>query len=253
MKNQNSIIIIILIVLAGLGFYLVSSNSPSTDSEMADTSTTISAEESMMEKTDPTMVESKMMAPETATTYMLTDSTVSYSVQKRFFQKEDDVVTGTTNNVIGEGWYDSETNSFYLEAALDFDDLETDSPKRDDDILPLFSDTAIEVIVRADEEEGVVMGQEFNLELPVMLVINGVERSEIFDVTGTLTEEGFTASGTTSILMSDFNVNPPSLIEVFSVDDEMEISFEVSGIAKETNAMENDTTVEEDDMMEETN
>lgn len=247
MKKQNTIIIIILLLLAGLGFYLVSSSMESQQSAATSpTESLTGSNEAQM--ADEEMEKAKVTMPETATEYTLTESAVSFIAQKRFLQKEDAVVTGTTDQVSGSGWYDEASSSFYLTAELDFADFETDSSQRDSDILKLFDTTELKVMVLAEDFEEIALGQAFEVDLPVTLTINNVERSEVFTVSGTVTEAGFSATGSTKILMSDFDVNPPSLANVFTVDDEIELTFDVSGEAKASAMMEE--TDEQDTMMD---
>lgn len=234
MNNKNTIIIIFLLVLGliGTGFLVRNMSTSTTDDSEVAVETSVEAPEDAMEAEES--MEAMMEVPEmteTALNFENFSGEVNYSVQKRFFSKADDVVTGTAEDVSGSGWFDPETGSFYVEAELDFTDLATDNAKRDEDILPIFETTEIMIKASAEEDERIVLGEEVTIDVPVMLTINGVTRSEVFEVTTTVTETSFEASGSAPLVMSDYEIVAPSLIEVFSVDDSFEVSFDVSGEA----------------------
>ena len=247
--NKQSTIIIILIILGLVGAYLLISNGQNNGTDQTSQADSAVVEDAMeaVDKGESMMME----APEGATSYDLSSATVSYTAQKRFLEKEDAEVVGTTSAVTGSGWLDAVNNAFYFMANLEFTDLATDSPKRDADVAAgFFDDTAVSITVNVEEEAGLVLGEEVTLEVPVLLNINGVERSEIFEVTTTVTEEGYAASGSSSIMMSDFGINPPSLLNVYTVDDEIELSFDIEGSALEALMMEGGEKMDGDAMME---
>ena len=50
-----------------------------------------------------------------------------------------------------------------------------------------------------------------------------------------LTDEKFTAEGSTQINMSDFGITPPSALGIFTVEDPTTLKFNVVGNALENN------------------
>ncbi|MFC1722393.1 YceI family protein [Patescibacteria group bacterium] len=249
MNKQSTIIIIVLLVLGLLGVYMLVSN----DQEKPETDTSQTAVEQNGEQAmeidlfDPINFLPK--APESAINYNLTSASVNYAVQKRFFDKPDAEVVGSTDNVAGLGWYNEDNSAFALAAHLDFGSIVSDNTTRDSDVLGLFKDSNILIMADVEEEDALILDTEVQLQVPVLLTINGIQRNVVFDVTATLTEEDFTAVGETSILMSDFGINPPSLAEVYTVDDETILSFDVEGVADVQAMMEETSAIEEEDVM----
>ncbi len=173
----------------------------------------------------------KTPAPENAMLYKLQEgSEARYVVQKRFFKKPDEQVVGITKGVEGTAWYDPENKSFYLTADVDLSGLATDKPKRDADILPLFTSTKAAVVISpANTLDKVTLGENFQTTVNAQLTINNITKQVNFAVNGLASETGFTAEGKTTVDMSDFGVVPPSMLNVFSVDDEVELQFSVVG------------------------
>ena len=229
MKKQNIIIIILLIVLGFFGVYIFSTSSEISEPYIDITKEPMEENDTVVEKETEMVEEIMLKMPETAIQYELTDGLVNYVTQKRFLQKTDEEVIGTSDEIFGKGWLNPESGTFYFEAELDFSTLATDSKERDAVVAKLLTDTKVMIKIQVEEEEKLFIGEEFELDIPVMLTINGVERSEIFSVTGLVDENTFTAAGNSEIKMNDFGIEPPSLLEVFSVDDLLELRFEISG------------------------
>lgn len=238
MQNKQYLLILIaLLVLGGLGFYFVTSNSESDPLEPENTAVDSTRESTTVVDTAP-VVEEKVMspeltlfierAPEGAMVYEITTGSTEYVAQKRFLQKEDSVVTGSTEDVSGYGWIVKETGALNLHADVDLVALATDSPQRDKDVLGMFEETSATLDIEL-ASSNIVDGEEFSLETPATLIINGFEKEVTVAVEGTVVEEDFDATGTFTILMSDFGITPPSLAGVFTVDDEIVVNFSVSG------------------------
>ena len=236
-KNNNLILILLaVLVLGGLGFYLVSQNAAKVDKADSRSTAMVADDTAVMEDEthgDTAMMEDKklmqMEAPEEAVSYKFTEGSVSYTAQKRFLTKEDTEVVGTTTDVTGSGWYVAETGEIYLMANIDLVNLATDEESRDQDVLSMF-DTPEAILVIDVEESSVVLNETFAIDLPGSLTVNGVTKDVTLAVEGTLTEDGFSATGATEFLISDFGIKPPSLLEVFTVDDELVLNFEVVGV-----------------------
>lgn len=232
MNNKYIIPIVILVLILGGAYFYTRTSSTSmekmeNESMMEETAENMEKSPKMTneEMMEPTMVE----APEGAVMYKLDSGTASYVAQKRFLQKEDLEVTGTTENVTGEGWLDESNNQVYLLANVGLDTLKTDSGDRDEDVKKMLNPSIATVEMGPLALSGLTMGEQFTQTIPLKLTINNVTQIVDFDVTGTVTEEGFTAQGTTNVKMSEFGVNPPSLLNVYTVDDEIGLKFDVTG------------------------
>lgn len=172
--------------------------------------------------------------PENSINYSITqDSTAGYIAQKRFFNKPDAEVIGTASSINGSGWYDNETGDFYLSADIDLTKLASDSSGRDKDILAFFTPKTANIMFgQNDTEDKIKMGESFSTTLNANLTINGVTKTIPFEIEGTLMKDSFTATGSASVKMSEFNINPPSLLNVYTVDDMIELTFDVTGLAQ---------------------
>ncbi len=161
-----------------------------------------------------------------------TSSTVKYSVSKEYFGKSAETVVGINTNINGSGSFDFETGKGVAKVTVDFADFKTSNEKRDKDILPLFASTAAELVVNLQGEQKIVEGEEFKLEVPASLTINSVTKPINLKVEGLITKESLTAKGSFNILMSDFGINAPSILNVYAVGDEVAISFEITADAR---------------------
>ena len=254
MNKQNTIIIIFLLVLGLVGIYLLVSNAPTEDKENVPEST---ESEMIVENEDKNEEEEKYnpedildKAPDNSVKYEISGGTVDYIAQRRFLQQPDEEVIGVTEEVDGKGWFDFNTNSFGFYALLDFATIRTDDEKRDADVLELFDDSNMSIVVNVEDEESFVIDEEIELQIPATLTINGITRNKIFEVTTTVSEKEFYAYGTTTILMSEYGIEPPSLVKVFDVDDIINIEFEINGTSV-NEYTENVDTATTDDMVDE--
>lgn len=236
MNKQNTIIIIILLLLGVLGIYLLISNAPDTDFANKDSTkeSTQSENTSKIDETEDITKDDSIMdvlnkAPKNAVKYKISEGTVSYVAQKRFLSSTDTEVIGSTDELRGSGWFDFNTNSFAAVIQLDFSTLSTDNQVRDAEVLKMFKDTNISVQLSVEDEDSFLLDEEVELDVPVILTVNGVSRSEIFTVTVTVSENEFVASGTTSILMSEYGIEPPNSSGVYTVDDALELTFDIVG------------------------
>lgn len=237
--NKKTVILIILVLIAAPVGYLLLNNKSLENSMESNAPVIENSQDTSMETTEDvdTMIKTEdenamMKAPEGALTYMLTQpSTASYTAQKRFLEKEDAVVVGTTDNLNGEGWFDLANQDMYLNAQIDLGILKSDSEKRDEDVLKMFNTTLATLVLNSVEGE-IMLDTPFDTTANVTLTVNGVAKEVTFNVTGTVTETGFTATGNGMVNISDFNITPPSMLEVFTVDDGIELTFDVTGKAK---------------------
>lgn len=233
MTNKNNIIIIIsLLILAGFGaFFLLNRSSVTNQAEDTMVLDTV-GEGSMEVVNDDLGMEVKIKdAPEGAYSYNITEGSASYVAQKRFLTKEDAVVTGTTADVTGEGWFDPETGALFLRGDVALATLVSDSEQRDKDLMGMFK-APTAVLVLDQMQSAISLNEGFTLDLPVKLVVNGIEQTVDFNITGVVTETQFTATGNATVNISDFGMNPPALLEVYTVDDAIELKFDVTGTVK---------------------
>lgn len=171
-------------------------------------------------------------------------SSVSYSVQEEFLGgaagmigKEAGTVTtvGTTNAISGQIVLDLSGESPSLvsgQASVDISTLTSDDSRRDDRIrsrwlesasfpTATFVFTSMEGFPAGAYQEG----QAVSFQLLGNLTIRDVTRPVTFQVTATLQSNTLSGTATTQILMSDFGVEPPNLLNILTVADETTITL----------------------------
>jgi polyisoprenoid-binding protein YceI len=250
MSNNNKTLIIGLLILLGVGgliAYREMANSqtqpaqpqePVVQNEEPNQSTPSNTTPQRANETAGLETYNKFVttpAPEGSKMYVLSDtSQASYTVTKVFVGKPQAEVVGVTEEVQGAGWYDDASKKFYLKADIALDKLKSDSEKRDEDIMPLFTPATATIELNGDNMNGAIsMTEPFETQLTADLTIGSVTKPVTFDVKGTLDDSKFTAEGTTEVMMSDFGITPPSALDIFSVEDKTTLKFNVEGLSLE--------------------
>lgn len=170
----------------------------------------------------------EVAVPVTATNYAFTSATIKYQVTKRWLTKPITDVVGVSSAITGNGWFDKVAKKGFVTASLDFSSLQTDTPKRDADVLKMLKASGINV--EANFSELALNLGENKVLVPVKIAFNGVFRSVDFETTVTLAEDGsVTAVGTATQKISDFGITPPNMAGLYTVDDAVVLSFEVVG------------------------
>ncbi|MFZ5425079.1 MAG: YceI family protein [Patescibacteria group bacterium] len=235
--DKKFISLVLVILIAGGGYFVftnVLNNDTPSDSMMIEEEDAMmeesKANEAMMEEEATRMAdETAMEKPETAFSYTISEeSNAEYVAQKRFLNQDDVEVVGVTEDVTGEGWIDFETQNLYLKAMVDLSTLTTDTPTRDKDLQGRFDDTNATIVLVGIEDE-VTLNTPFTTTATAEVTINGVTMEKDVTIDGTITEDDFTAEGSFTALVSDFGMEPPSLLNVYTVDDEIEVRFNVVG------------------------
>ena len=177
-------------------------------------------------------------------TLVAEQSSVSYSVQEEFLGgaagmigKEAGTVTtvGATNAVSGQIVLDFSGESPSLvsgQASVDVSTLTSDDSRRDDRIrsrwlesasfpTATFTFTSMTGFPAGAYQEG----EAVSFQLVGDLTIRDVTRPVTFAVTATLQGNTLSGTATTQILMSDFGVEPPNLLNILTVADETTITL----------------------------
>lgn len=162
----------------------------------------------------------------------ITDAQVSYTAQKVFFSKPTEEVTGSTNDVRGKLVYDGMilTGS----AVISTDNLATGNNMRDGDVRKLLG---TEITAQIPEAE---VRESGNYDLPVAITINGVTQVLVFPTEITIMDDTIRLVGKSDFNMSEFAITPPSAFEIYTVEDEITLAFDVTANMN----MEADTEME---------
>lgn len=151
-------------------------------------------------------------------------SQVSYTVQKKWLNKPTEAVQGTTSKVSGSFSYNSADGSVdQLSAQVDSQSLSTGSGGRDGHVARLLGGP---IKIASSKLTGLGPGL-FKKDVPLQLTINGVTKTVTFSVEGNVSSDSMTANGQASINMNDFNVEPPSILGLYTVDENLQINFRI--------------------------
>jgi polyisoprenoid-binding protein YceI len=156
--------------------------------------------------------------------YMISDnSSVSYTVQKEFLSRPTEPVTGTTSDVSGELSINTETESISINAVINSQTLDSGSGTRDNHVRNEFSG---DILVKVDNFNFEI-SEQVSFVAPVELTINGITKTLNFDIQGIILEEEISFKGSSDINMTDFNIDPPSTLGIYGVNEIAEISFDL--------------------------
>ena len=149
------------------------------------------------------------------------NSNVSYIISRRFGKRSAQPVVADNNNAIGFGWYDESKKSglFYIEA--DAKKFISDNPQMDIELLNYLKFTAIALDAELKEIA------ENNAKLNINVNFNGVIKNMPIEYIVTQEADNYKVKGEFTIKLSDFNINPPYLKDVYAIDDKVKIKFDL--------------------------
>jgi polyisoprenoid-binding protein YceI len=171
------------------------------------------------------------------------ESQVVYHVGEFFFNQNHqfNLATGVTKVLRGEVLIDRThpRRSKVGSITVDINQFASDSARRDEMIrgrwlessrFPIaeFTPTAIQGL-----PDGDVQGRGILLKITGDLRIRDVTRSATFDVSLKLEGETITGVATTTILMTDFGFDPPSILGILKAGNEVNLEFRFTARAAE--------------------
>jgi polyisoprenoid-binding protein YceI len=163
------------------------------------------------------------------------ESSVTYRVAETFISEGNRlaVAVGVTTVVRGEIFVDRQrpSNSRIGTVTVDISQFKSDSERRDNAIrtrwlesarFPIaeFAPTAIEGLPETYQE-----GREVPLQITGNLKIRDVTRPTTFAATVKLDGSVLTVAGSTTIKMTDFGFNPPSILGILRAENEARLEF----------------------------
>jgi len=229
--NKNAIIVISLGAAAFLTalFYIYFKNTDTKTSQDVDTATQQNADDPMLaqiEQNAETVLKSGLNENEII--YTIKTGGVTYGADKQFLGKDAENVIGTSADVQGTGYWNKDTSAIELSAVVNLTGLSTGNASRDREVQPLFTDKMATFRLESTQLN-IKMGQDFEQDITGTLIINGISKTVTFKTKGMVTETNFNAEGQSTIKMSDFGITAPSLAGIYTVADELPITFKVSG------------------------
>lgn len=177
-------------------------------------------------------------APAAAQVYRIdaTQSKASYTVSETFLDGNRIVdAVGVTSAVAGDILIDRTTpaNSQVGEIVVDISQLTSDSNRRDNAIrrqwlesakypLATFNNAVISELPAELSE-----GTPFSFKITGDMKLHDTTQPMTWEVTMTLQGDGLTGTATTAFKMSSFNVDPPDIAGVLTVEDDVALTLEI--------------------------
>lgn len=172
-----------------------------------------------------------------------TQTTVSYVVKETFLENSADSLgipsglvdtIGSTQEVSGQMVLDLSQAQFLLssEFEVDLSTLTSDQERRDNRLkdewlqsatypMATFKSTSI-----SQMPQNYVEGFGVTLTVEGELTIRDVTKPAVFEVTAKLENGMITGTAVAELLMSDFGVEPPTMLGLFSVEDAFQVQVE---------------------------
>jgi len=164
------------------------------------------------------------------------ESKVTYEVAETFLNQNNrfNLAVGVTNSVNGTIQADLQNPpaSTLGEFTIDISQFTSDSSRRDNAIrnnwlesarfpTAVFKPTSIATLPGSYEE-----GKDYSFQVTGDLTVKQTTRPVTFDVTVKLTGDTLFGKATTTILLSDFNVGPISILGVLKTEDQAKLTLE---------------------------
>ena len=154
------------------------------------------------------------------------ESSVTYSAQKKWLKKPTQAVEGTNGNVEGNFSYNEQAATLTkLSAKVDSQTFSSGSGGRDKEVQQIL--TGDIVISSTGAVSGIGPGT-FSKTIPLEVTINGVSNTVSFAVQGSAASDSFSATGDATIDLESYNIKPFSVLGLYEVDKMLGISFELS-------------------------
>jgi len=164
------------------------------------------------------------------------ESKVTYEVAETFINQNNrfNLAVGVTNSVNGtiQANLQNPPASTLGEFTIDISQFTSDSSRRDNAIrnnwlesarfpTAVFKPTSIAVLPGSYEE-----GKDYSFQVTGDLTVKQTTRPVTFDVTAKLTGDTLSGKAITTILLSDFNVGPISILGVLKTEDQAKLTLE---------------------------
>lgn len=161
-------------------------------------------------------------------------SKATYRVGETFFDQRGFVIAvGTTNAVAGDILVDPANlpASQVGEIVVDISQLRTDEPMRDNAIRRKWLESATYPFARFSNTRitgspaTATEGQPFKFQITGDMTVRQATRPVTWDAEATLNGDSLQGKATTKLKMSDFGIDPPSLLDL-KVEDDVELTLD---------------------------
>lgn len=147
---------------------------------------------------------------------------VWYSAQKKFFSRPTETIEGRNTTITGFARTASE-GEVSGEVIIAHDGFVSSSSQRDADVAKLLGGPIKATFENIQMNE--FINTESEVVVPIEVTINGVTKEVSFFVTSTSADTQRILQGRGELLIEDFNLKPPSLLNVYEVDNVLGIGF----------------------------
>lgn len=173
-------------------------------------------------------------SPSMVYTLVSEESAARYIAQEELANQGAATAIGETNSIVGNIYFDAEGNPLACSRwDVDMRTLVSDETRRDNylrgntletDIYPIatFVLTSVEGLDRA-----LVDGEETTFYLVGNLTFHGTTNQVVWEVTATLDGDNMTGAANTSFNLEDFNITPPIVGQVLSIDETVELEVDL--------------------------
>jgi polyisoprenoid-binding protein YceI len=169
--------------------------------------------------------------PLTARNFAIRSGEATYTVPEMFLSNNVDVVAvGRTDTLNGSINLDG-----ISEITIDLTTFRSDQSRRDRNVARLFASNPNAVFTSSGFEvpADVVIGETFVTSITGELTIMGTSQSVTWDVEGRIVDGVLQILGTTTVTMTEFGFNPPSVSGFVSVRDEARLEVVFSAVPQQ--------------------
>ena len=156
---------------------------------------------------------------------IITSSSVSYIVDKEWLKKSTEKVLGRNRLIKGSFEYNDkagELNAIKIE--IDTGGFDSGNKSRDKVVEKMLGK---QILIASVDKEVIFASSSYNM-IPLNLSINEVTKKVLFGVTANTSSSYIMASGSSTIMMSDFNIKAPSILNVYGVNNKLDIIFDIT-------------------------
>lgn len=154
-------------------------------------------------------------------------SSVTYSAQKEFFGKQTDVVEGVSTGLEGSIALNAETREVSAKAAIR-PAFVSGEDHRDKTVQEMFGSEVMIALEPMTLDVTLAPEEVLRTQLPLEVTINDITQTLIFDVEARLEGEDIMVQGSSTLSLEAFEIKAPSLINVYSVHDEIGLAFSLT-------------------------
>ena len=228
MKKNYLVYVLAFVLVIGLSACGMSTDTNNTDSSRTETNTERPTTTLSENQDDDEMQDDEDMS--STSMFNLTDGTsVSYNLTKKWLGRPGEEVTGTTPEVTGNVQYNNESNTLTgIDITVDAQTFDSGSAGRDNWTDGILGQNITIVLA---EPVAVNMGT-FSETVPLNVTVNGQTKEVDFQVQGDISDSTMEATGEGFAAFTDFGIDPPGILNVYTADDRVNFSFSLKADIK---------------------